>query len=202
MTEAPHQKKEDLRARMRETLSGLDDVFRHNASAAACGNLIKLDAFRHASVVMLYMPLADEVDLTPAAIRCFATGKTVCVPRVDWKRSDMEAVEITSFDDEVMDVDAHGIRTPREGTPLLPKLIDLIVVPGLAFDPTGNRLGRGGGYYDRFLGRLRRSATTVGIAFDMQVINAVPADDRDRAVEIVVTERRVTCGDSARAAPP
>lgn len=192
MTDSHHQRKSDLRSEMRDRLAEMDEAFRHEASAAACSHLTGLEVFRHASLVMLYMPLAKEVDLTPAAIRCFQTGKTVCVPRVDWKRREIDPVEIRSFDDELMDIDEHGIRTPREGTPVLPTLIDLVVVPGLAFDPHGNRLGRGGGFYDRFLKRLRRSATTVGLAFDTQIIDEVPADDRDISVDIVVTDRRVT----------
>ena len=199
MTDNHRQRKTDLRSRMRAKLADMDDAVRHDASVAACTHLAALDEFRHASVVMLYMPLADEVDLTPAAIRCFQTGKTVCVPRVDWKRREMDAVEVTSFDDEVMDIDEHGLRTPRHGAPVLPAVIDLVVVPGLAFDPSGQRLGRGGGYYDRFLHRLRRSATSVGLAFDVQVVDQVPADERDTSVDVLVTDRRVTRAAGARA---
>lgn len=191
MTEANDELKSDLRTRMRTLLDDLDETSRHDGSAAACAHLTGLDAFKHASVVMLYMPLAGEVDLTPAAIRCFQDGKTVCVPRVDWKRRDMVPVEISSFDDEVMTTDDHGLRTPQGGRPLVPTLIDLVVVPGLAFDSSGNRLGRGGGFYDRFLRHLRRSAATVGLAFDVQIIDCVPADERDFGVDTIVTDRRV-----------
>ncbi len=183
---------------MRARLATLTPKQRHDASTAACCRLMKLDEFRHAAVVMLYMPLADEVDLTPVAIRCFQSGKTVCVPKVDWKRQDMIAVEVTSFDDHVMDTDEHGLRVPRDGRPVPPSLLDLVVVPGVAFDTHGNRLGRGGGYYDRFLARLRRSATTAGLAFDQQIIDLVPANDRDVKVAIVVTDRRATHARSTR----
>jgi len=159
---------------------------------------MNLEVFKHAAVVMLYMPLAMEVDLTPVALRCFQLGKTVCVPKVDWKRRDMAPVEATSFDDQVMDIDEHGLRAPRDGQVIVPGSIDLAVVPGLAFDTSGARLGRGGGYYDRFLSRLRRSAATVGLAYDAQIIEAVPADDRDFCVDIVVTDRRVTYGSRSR----
>jgi 5-formyltetrahydrofolate cyclo-ligase len=158
MSRNHQQWKIDIRSRMRDALAAMDDGSRHDASATACSHLTSLDAFRHASVVMLYMPVVNEVDLTSAALRCFRMDKTVCV----------DPVEVTSFDDEVMDTDENGERTPRSGAPLLPTMVDLVVVPGLAFDPQGHRLSRGVGYYDRFLGRLRRSATTVGLAFDVQ----------------------------------
>ncbi len=184
---------------MRAQIAAMGEEARREASAAACAHLAGLDAFRHASVVMLYMPLSTEVDLTPAAIRCFQTGKTVCVPAVNWRQKDMDPIEVTSFDDELMDVDERGIRTPRQGAPVVPGVIDLVVVPGLAFDARGNRLGRGGGFYDRFLRRLRRSATTVGLAFDVQIVDEVPADDRDCRVDFVVTERRATPAGTSRA---
>ena len=183
--------KSNLRDRMRKAMADLGPESRHDASAAACLRLATLEAFRHASVVMLYMPLPTELDLTAAAIRCYRQGKTVCVPRVDWSRRDMVPVEISSFDDEMMEIDDHGLRMPREGSPLVPRLIDLVIVPGLAFDTAGNRLGRGGGFYDRFLRRLRRSATTVGLAFDAQIVDAVPVDDGDFGMDIIVTDRRM-----------
>ncbi len=192
MSEQDDQQKADIRRQVLAKLAAMSDEQRHGGSVAACSRLTALEVFQHASVVMLYMPLASEVDLTPVAIRCFQTGKTVCVPLVDWKRRDMEPVEVTSFDDHVMEVDEHGLRMPRGGAPIPPNLLDLVVVPGLAFDAHGHRLGRGGGYYDRFLGRLRRTAATVGLGFDVQITDEVPVDDGDVSVDIVVTDRRVT----------
>jgi 5-formyltetrahydrofolate cyclo-ligase len=190
--------KAEIRSAVKERLADMTADERHSASDAACVRVISLDAFRHASVVMLYMPLAYEVDTTSIAIRSFQLGKTVCVPRVDWARQDMHAVEITTFDDRVMQTDAHGIRTPRDGRLLIPGSIDLVVVPGLAFDARGNRLGRGGGFYDRFLTRLHKSATSVGLVFDEQIIDDVPVDDRDIGVDFVVTDRRITRARTSR----
>ncbi|MCH7847442.1 MAG: 5-formyltetrahydrofolate cyclo-ligase [Planctomycetes bacterium] len=192
MNEQNSQQKAEIRRAVLAKLAAMGDEQRHEGSVAACSRLTALEVFQHASVVMLYMPLASEVDLTPVAIRCFQTGKTVCVPLVDWKRRDMEPVEVTSFDDHVMEVDEHGLRMPRGGAPIPPDLLDLVVVPGLAFDAHGHRLGRGGGYYDRFLGRLRRTAATVGLGFDVQITDEVPVNDGDVSVDIVVTDRRVT----------
>ncbi len=192
MPDAQRQRKSNLRSQMRQKIATMTDDERHRASLAACERLTKLDAFQHAAVVMMYMPLAGEVDLTPVAIRCFQSGRTVCVPKVDWKRREMSAVEVTAFDDHVMDTDEHGLRAPRDSRPTLPSVIDLVVVPGLAFDTRGHRLGRGGGYYDRFLKRLRRAAAIVGLAFDQQIIDEVPAHECDVSVGIVVTDRRVT----------
>ena len=104
----------------------------------------------------------------------------------------MDAVEVQSFDDHIMELDEHGLRSPRDGAPLPTNLIDLVVVPGLAFDAHGHRLGRGGGYYDRFLSRLRKSAKSIGLAYEEQMIDQVPINEDDVSVKIVVTDRRVT----------
>ena len=199
MSKPSEQQKVDLRQQIRAQLTTMSEQQRHDGSVAACSRLTALEVFQHATVVMLYMPLKSEVDLTGVAIRCFQTGKTVCVPRVDWKRRDMEPVEVTSFDDHVMEVDEHGVRMPRGGAPMPPTLLELVVVPGLAFSSDGHRLGRGGGYYDRFLSRLRRNAKTIGLAFDIQIADEVPVDAGDVSVDIVVTDRRVTHAHGARA---
>jgi 5-formyltetrahydrofolate cyclo-ligase len=198
----PHDpRKADIRARMRRLLASIDDARRVEASASAAAHLVNLEEFRRASIVMLYMALPDEIDLAPAADACFRSGKSLCVPRVDWKHGDMDPVEVTSFDEQAMRFDERGLRVPREGAVIAPERVDLVAVPGLAFDPGGNRLGRGGGFYDRFLRRLRASATRVGIAFDGQVVDSVPVSERDLGVDIVVTDRRIAYAGCRRAGP-
>lgn len=198
MHDSVESAKKAMRTTLRQTVRALPRERCREASAAACARLVRLDAFREATIVMLYLPLAAEVDTTAAAIEAFASGKTVCVPRVDWDRNDMQAVAVDSFDDEAMDVGEHLVRSPRGGRLVPPGTIDLVVVPGLAFDDHGRRLGRGGGYYDRFLPRLRRSARAIGIAFDEQVVGEVPSAVHDRAMDLVVTDRRITAGRPSR----
>lgn len=200
MNDEQSNNKADVRGQVKAKLAAMTSQQQHDASVAACKRLVELAPFHDASTVMLYMPMANEVDLTPVAIRCFVAGKTVCVPRVDWRRKDMDAVEVQSFDDHIMELDEHGLRTPRDGAPMPSNLIDLVVVPGLAFDAHGHRLGRGGGYYDRFLNKLRRSATSIGLAFDVQMIDQVPINQDDVSVKIVVTDRRVTNAPRSRTA--
>lgn len=184
------QDKSHIRTDMRSRLAEVTDEHRHSASVQACTRLIAMDEFRNAHTIMLYMPLASEIDVTTTALRCFQLGKTMCVPRMDWKRKDMIAVEVKELDDRFMDVDEHGIRTPRFGQPVLPSLIDLVVAPGLAFDTKGHRLGRGGGYYDRFLASHPKRSILIGICFDFQIIEHVPTESLDVPLDVVVSDRR------------
>ena len=181
-----------LRKKALASMKAIDPADRQTKSRAACQRILQRECFQHAHTVMLYMPMPSEIDVTPLAIRCFQTGVTVCVPRVDWERREMTPVEVASFNDAMMDVDDHGIRTPRRGRMILPSTIDLVIVPGLAFDTAGNRLGRGGGFYDRFLNRVSKSTGRIGICFDEQVIEHVPSEPLDMKVDLLITDRRST----------
>ncbi len=188
----PVQQKNQLRLSIRKNLAEMDQVQRHDGSLAACRRLAGLEMFEHALTVMFYMPMPGEVDLTPLALNAFEQGKSVCVPKVDWNRHVMSPVEVNSFDDEDMHTDERGIRTPVTGRPVPIREIDLVIVPGLAFDTHGRRLGRGGGFYDRFLSTLRGRTTTVGLVFDQQIAAVVPVDPHDVSVDLVVTDRRLS----------
>jgi len=192
MTSSIDESKRTLRGAMRKVLAAISPENRHEQSIQACRRLIALPDVQRSSMVMLYMPLPSEVDLTPAAVRCFQMGQTVCVPTVDWTRQEMTATEVTSFDDEAMDVDERGLRTPTAGRPIPAESIDVVVVPGLAFDTEGWRLGRGGGYYDKFLERIGKRTRLIGLGFDEQIVEQVPHDAHDIRMQTVVTDRRTT----------
>ena len=199
MTEPTVNPVEECRSLMQAQLAAMSAKERHHASNVACTRLVNTDAFRHASVVMLYLPTAAEVDTTPAAIRCFQMGMTVCVPRVNWRRRETEAIEVNSFDDHFMEIDKHGLRAPRNGSLIVPESIDTVILPGLAFDADGFRIGRGHGFYERMFARLRRSATTIGMVFDVQIVDAVPSVPDSLRVHQIATDRRVIQASSARA---
>lgn len=198
MNDSIKQQKAELRDALRAQLRAVTPAQRHDASLNACNRLMQLEAFKHASVVMLYMPLSDEIDLTPAALRCFQRGKSVCVPKANIARGDMKAVEVSSFDDEQMEKDELGVRSPTGGRLIVPQQIDLIIVPGVAFTAGGQRLGRGGGYYDRYLARAGRTATRIGLGFDFQVIDHVPTEPGDASIDLVVTDRRIAYASASR----
>lgn len=192
MTPAPDNK-EAIRDRMREALRDLTLEETQERSAALCRRVESADFFHAAQTVMVYLPVPGEVDIAPLALRCFQEGKTVCVPRMDWKERHMQAAEITGFDDS-FETRKHGVREPAAGRPVSNLDIDLIIVPGLAFDTFGRRLGRGGGFYDRFLSqpefRKAGAVASVGVCFDFQIIPAVPHVAHDVPVHAVVTDRR------------
>lgn len=198
----PHDitdRKNAIRSDMRTRLATLTADQRAEWSTASCARLIRSVAFARASRVMLYMPMRSEVDVISVALEAFRLGKSVCVPRVDGSRKTMNAVEITSFDDESMDSDSLGVRAPKVGQEIPHEEIDLVIVPGVAFDMHGFRLGRGGGYYDRYLARFSRNTATIGVCFDIQFVEEIPTEPTDIAVHAVVSDRRAVQRDPSLA---
>jgi 5-formyltetrahydrofolate cyclo-ligase len=102
----------------------------------------------------------------------------------------MLPIEIRSLTEEV-ERTRHQIRQPLPGNPVPPEMIDLVVVPGLGFDLSGNRLGRGRGFYDRFLSRDGLHAVSCALAFEDQVVEQLPATPGDVRVHMLVTEAQV-----------
>lgn len=158
-------------------------------SRAACEALLTVAEYRDAGVIMLYAPIPQELDVEPVARSAWDRGKTVLAPRVDTQRHCMEVAAIRSLDD--LTPRYFGIREPAGGEPWPVERIDLVIVPGVAFDRTGNRLGRGGGYYDRFLAQPGLDAVACGLAFAEQVLGEIPVRAYDRPVDMLVTDEGV-----------
>jgi len=182
--------KKALRTELRERLRSFDRAVMSERSTQAAERLAETPEFRRAEAVMIFLPLRDEIDARPVALRAWQSAKVVTVPLVSHAQKHMIPLVIRSLDDP-MDVDAFGLRAPMSGEPYPVELIDLVVVPGLGFDLTGHRLGRGGGFYDRFLAQPGFAGDTCGLAFDEQVVDQVPAVEHDWPVDMLVTDRRV-----------
>ena len=124
------------------------------------------------------------------ALAAWRSGKTVLSPKVVWELRQMVPTEIHSLEEGLVRT-RQGLREPAEGRQWPDEDIDLIVVPALAYDRSGNRLGRGGGFYDRFLARPGLRATTCGLAFDEQLVDSVPVHTKDYPIDVLVTDRGV-----------
>lgn len=134
--------------------------------------------------VLAFVGVGTEPDTSSLIPALWRLGATVYLPRVVRD----EIVAVRHDVDEPMELGAYGIPSPV-GDPVDPSVIDIVVVPGLAFTRDGQRLGQGGGYYDRYLARVRAHCTTVGVCFREQIVSAVPAEIHDQRVSRVVTDQ-------------
>lgn len=183
--------KRELRARARESMAALPAVRRAEASRAACGLAQQQEWFRRSMVMMVYAPLPMELDIRPLVECALRAGRVVCVPKVGWEGRSLTPVAIHSMDD-LIEGERFGLREPRAGARVVVKdMLDLVIVPGLAFDGEGGRLGRGAGFYDRFLGALGPRIVKAGIAYDAQIFASVPTEAQDVRLDVLVTESRV-----------
>ena len=185
------QNKPALRRRLRDVLAAMSDADRHAKSAAACSLLANTPEFAAASCVMLYLSTATEVDTAPLALKCWQAGKSVVVPRVSWDQRRMLPVEITSLQTGLTTT-GPGIREPDgSGKPVPTDLVDLVIVPGLGFSENGFRIGRGMGFYDRFLAQSEFVGVSCGLAFGEQIVPEIPVLDHDVPLSMLVTDRGV-----------
>ena len=182
--------KSELRQRMKASLAAMAAEDIRRKSAAACERLLTMEECRRARSVMIYLPLPAEADPTPIARAAWREGKTVLAPRVDWDSETMLPAEIDSLENHTA-VGRHGIRSPDRGKVWRPRDIDLLVVPALAIDRRGNRLGRGGGFYDRFLAQDGLRAAVCAFVFQEQLLDELPHLPHDRPVGMVVTDGEI-----------
>ena len=176
-----------LRKSVRKKLAGLSPAVAHAKSMAASKRLLALPEFDRARVVMIYLPLPGELDVTPIALRGWQEQKVIAAPKTSWDDRHIIPLEIRSLETGLV-TGNYGLREPADGEPIPPDLLDLVIVPGLAFDRKGNRLGRGAGFYDRFLASPHLRAVTVGMAWREQVVEKVPVKKNDIPVHMLVTD--------------
>lgn len=151
--------------------------------------------YQAAKTVMLYVAMPDEADMEQLIGHALHSGKTVCVPYLGERYGYMDAARINGLDDLVPG--RLGIREPQKDgiTLVLPHSIDLIVVPGVAYDFAGRRCGMGAGYYDRFLIQAKK-AIVAGVALHCQLVSAVPCDEHDYAVQYIINSKEIKkCGE-------
>ncbi|NLF30300.1 MAG: 5-formyltetrahydrofolate cyclo-ligase [Planctomycetes bacterium] len=183
--------KRQIRQQIREALAAMDPMTRYARSLAACKHLTCTETFRRADVVMIYLSMADEVDTAAIALAGWQAGKTIAAPSISWEHHRLTPIEIASLEAGVVP-GRHGVpEPPAHGQPVPIEMIDLVVVPGLAFDRRGRRLGRGGGFYDRFLSHPECVATTFGLAFHEQVVDELACEDHDHPVDHLATDEKV-----------
>jgi len=130
------------------------------------------------------------VDTTPLVLKAWQDRKRILAPRLSWNQRRLIPIEIHSLTDDLT-VSHHGVREPSSGVPFPIGLADIVIVPGLAFDPFGERLGRGRGFYDRLLNHPEYHATSCAVAFEEQLVDKVPVGPHDKQVEILVTDEKV-----------
>jgi 5-formyltetrahydrofolate cyclo-ligase len=177
-----------LRQRVSAALAPLSPGLLARRSQAVREKLEGMSVWKQACSVLLYAPLPGEVDIWPLAQTALLQGKILALPAFNRKTRDYDVRCVSDLQQDV--VAGHfGIREPSEGRPPPPsKVLDLTLVPGVAFDLSGRRLGRGRGYYDRLLAAWR--GLSCGVCFDEQVFESLPVEPHDIQLNCILTPTR------------
>lgn len=150
------------------------------------GRLVSLEEFKTARSIMVYSSLKDEVGTKEIIEHCFSAGKQVSVPKI--QDGSLIPCLINSFED--LGKGMFGVPEPKTIFPVEKKSIELFIVPGIAFDKAGNRIGYGYGYWDRLLSGVDKTLI-IGLAFECQIVENINVEPQDRMVGKIVTEDRV-----------
>lgn len=178
--------KTSLRKQAVQARDGLSQAERKAKSREIGNRLFRLPELAASSTIMFFASFRSEVETVPMIRRALAEGKRIVLPKV--KGKDLALFEVRDFDRDVTP-GAWGILEPRETEPAALDAVDLMIMPGLAFDERGNRLGYGAGFYDKLL--VSFTKTTVALAFEAQIVPEVPAAKHDVPVKKIVTEKRI-----------
>mgnify|MGYP002517953175 CR=1 FL=1 len=173
--------KSEIRREVRRRIKLLTAEQRESAAMQIFSHIETLEHFAQAECIALFVSMPDEVATTLALQRWTAKGKRVVVPRVEG-----DIMHFYDYSPENMQSGAFGILEPIGGEVCSPEAIDLIIVPARAFTYSGTRLGRGGGFYDKYISLSKFRAYKIGICYECQIFDSLPFDNHDIMVDNVV----------------
>lgn len=172
--------KYEIRRKIKNLRTMLDELEREQAAAQVFDRLEKTAAFLMAEHVLMYHSLPDELS-TRAFLRKWGGKKHFYLPRVNGVNLD-----ILPYDESRLELGAFHIEEPSGDDLVSADTLELIIVPAVAFDRKGNRLGRGKGFYDRLLNTVR--ATKIGVGYEFQVYDELPAEPHDVPMDMIITQ--------------
>jgi len=172
----------------REELGGLE---KEEKNIAIAQRLFGMDEFKKSKTIFCFLSTSFEVQTERIILESLRLGKQVLVPLLDPGGENLKASRIPSMDIDFV-IGEYGVRQPapkfRNIVPF--SNIDFVVVPGLAFDSFGNRIGYGGGFYDKFFKKITENVSRVAVGYDFQLFNLVPHSDLDEPVHFLITETK------------
>lgn len=178
--------KTPIREQYKETRRSISEIEREMKSHRIFSKLMELPEFQTAQKILVHLSKGEEVVTHFMVQRWLQTEKTLFVPKV--KDDHFIACRLDHWED--LEFGAYGVLEPSEVIEIgHPSEIDLILVPGLAFTPSGVRLGMGKGYYDRFLKHTK--ATKIGLAYEEQIVNELPKESHDVDMDIIITDQTI-----------
>jgi len=190
---------EDVKARKseirRSTVARRDALSkkqRAEKSAAIMSRLFEFANFLESKIVLFYLSHKSEVDTEPMIHKALAQEKIIALPLIDGEKREIIPLKIDNLDRDTQP-GYRGIREPisRRCKQIPVQQVNLAIIPGIAFDERGGRIGYGTGFYDRFIPNLDITTRKVALAFECQIVPQIPMEPHDRYTDIIITEKRI-----------
>ena len=161
-------------------------------SISIANNFFDSSLYKSAKVIMVYIDFRNEVETKNIIVKAIKDDKRIIIPISIKETRELILSEIKDYDSE-LGSGAYGILEPKEEfiRRVDPALIDLVIIPGVAFDNAGHRVGYGAGYYDRFLKKLKPYVPKIALAFDLQIVDSIDGDEHDIPVDYIINENSI-----------
>ena len=184
--------KREIRKEVREKVRSFSEEMVRKFSHTAAEILLQQAQWTSAKNLLGYLALKDEIELSAVLKAAFASGKTVSIPRFIPETGLYGAAVLPEKEGfATLSFGRFGVLEPAATAPMLPlNQLDFVLVPGVAFDPSGKRLGRGKGFYDRLLADTNNTCIKCGVALDEQLVAAIPAESHDISMNFILTPTR------------
>ena len=184
--------KDSLRKELLKRRDSIPPEVRKSKDRSILERLLSLEEIKTARLILLFASFRSEVDTRDFAMRLFKEGKRVAYPKVDREKQVLLLYEVKGMEELTegyMGIPEPSVLTDERTADI--NDVDVVIIPGAGFDQEGNRIGYGGGYYDRLLSSLTREVPAIAPAYEEQIVGSVPSESHDIRINIIVTDRRM-----------
>ena len=177
-----------IRKEILKTRDDIEVVLKKEYDSIIFKRLINSDTYKNANKIFTYISFGSEVDTKEFIKYALSDNKEIYVPKTDKGKREMVAMTINSLDN--MGVDKWGILEPKTvEEDKIGEEFDLIIMPGVAFDKFGNRIGYGGGYYDKYISRKNIKCPKIALAYDLQIIDKIQCEEHDIKADGIISNK-------------
>jgi 5-formyltetrahydrofolate cyclo-ligase len=184
--------KGDIRSRIENKINAVsDDVLLEKANAIE-NRLFEFANFLESNISMLYLNKSSEVISRDIVKRSFGYNRIIILPAYDTEKHELRLLKVEDIDKDLVLGEKDVLEPDQTRCKSVPvESVDIAVIPGIAFDEKGGRIGTGEGYYDRFIPTLSATTRKVALAYEDQVVSQIPMEPHDKHVDIIITEKRI-----------
>ena len=184
--------KSDIRKEISKKISEFSEAERKEKTIQVVDRLFAFANFLEAGIALLYIQKEDEVPTEEIIKRCYAINKVVVLPSFNPEKHRMKLMKVDKPESHLIPGPRGVMEPDLKICKIVPiDLIDIAIIPGIAFDEKGGRIGTGEGYYDRLIPKLSATTRKVALAFESQIVAQAPMASHDKHVDIIITEERI-----------